>query len=108
MTDAALDDPVRIFAREFLGVGIGIRVWCTVGVTFKGNGGHGDTGPSQAAFRRVIFRLAFSRAEPRAVVIDYYGDMVRKKSLTNNTYVRIIFSWANFHIVKPFLKPASR
>jgi hypothetical protein len=25
--DAALDDPVRIFAREFLGVGTGVRVW---------------------------------------------------------------------------------
>ena len=40
--DAALDDPVRISAREFLGIGIAVRVWRTICITFKGNGGHGD------------------------------------------------------------------
>jgi len=30
--DAALDDPVRIFAREFLSIGTGVRMWCTVGI----------------------------------------------------------------------------
>jgi hypothetical protein len=40
--DATLNDPVRIFAREFLGIGTAVRVWCTIGVTFQGDGGHGD------------------------------------------------------------------
>jgi hypothetical protein len=33
--NAALDDPVSVFAREFIGIGTGIRVRCTVVVTFK-------------------------------------------------------------------------
>jgi len=31
--DAARDDPVRILARELLGIGTGIRVWCAIGIT---------------------------------------------------------------------------
>jgi hypothetical protein len=42
VTDAAVDDPVYIFAGEFVGIGTAIRVWCIIGITFKGNGGHGD------------------------------------------------------------------
>ncbi len=61
--DAALDDPVRVFAREFLGIGTGLRVWCTIGVTFKGNGWHGDDPAfGKPLFQIVIFRLAFSQA----------------------------------------------
>ena len=40
--DATVDDPVRIFAREFLGIGARVRVWCAVGVTFEGDCRHGD------------------------------------------------------------------
>jgi hypothetical protein len=42
VTDAALDDPVRIFAGEFHGVGTALRVWRTIGIAFKRNRGHGD------------------------------------------------------------------
>jgi hypothetical protein len=63
--DAALDDPVRIFAREFPGIGTGIRVRRTIRITFKGNGGHGDDRAcGKPLFQIVIFRLAFNQAEP--------------------------------------------
>lgn len=42
VTDATIDDAVRISAREFLGVGTGVQMWCTIGITFKSNGGYGD------------------------------------------------------------------
>jgi hypothetical protein len=34
--DAALDDSVRVLAREFLGIGTTVRVWCTIGICFSG------------------------------------------------------------------------
>jgi len=38
-------------------------VWCTIGVTFKGNGWHGDDRAfGKPLFQIVIFRLAFSQA----------------------------------------------
>src|SRR5882672_1413788 len=40
--DAAGDGPVRISAREFLGIGAGVRVWCAIGITFHRNRRHGD------------------------------------------------------------------
>ena len=45
MTDAALDEPVLVFAREFFGIGTSVRVWRTIGITFKRNGGHADDRP---------------------------------------------------------------
>src|SRR6267154_3874099 len=39
VADAARDEAVLVFAREFLGIGGGIGVWCTVGIAFKGDGG---------------------------------------------------------------------
>src|SRR5258707_10474493 len=42
VADAALDGPVRISAREFFGVGAGLRVWRALGVAFHRDGGHGD------------------------------------------------------------------
>jgi hypothetical protein len=36
--DTTRDDPMRIFAREFLGVGTDVRVWCTIGIPFQGDG----------------------------------------------------------------------
>jgi hypothetical protein len=41
--DAALDEPVRIFAGEFAAISAGIRMRRAVGVTFHGDGGHGDS-----------------------------------------------------------------
>ena len=69
--DTTLDESVRVFAREFLRIGTGIRVWCTVGITFKGDGRYGDDRAcSKPLFQIVIFRLAFSQAEPPAVIMD--------------------------------------
>src|SRR4029453_5565610 len=34
VSDAARDVPVLVSAREFLGVGAGLRVWGAIGVTF--------------------------------------------------------------------------
>src|SRR6266576_3165143 len=75
---AALDDPVRIFAREFLGIGTSVGVWCTIGITLKSNGGHGDDRAfGEPLLQIVVFRLAFSQAEPPAVIVDHDVDMVR-------------------------------
>jgi hypothetical protein len=76
--DTTLDDPVRIFAREFLGIGTDVWVRCTIGITFEGNGGHGDDRTfGKLLFQIVIFRFAFSQAEPPAVVMDHDVDMIR-------------------------------
>ena len=78
MPDAAFDDPVRIFAGEFLGIGAGIGVRCTVGIAFKGDGGHSDDRHfGKPLFQIVIFRLALSQAEPPAVIVDHDADVVR-------------------------------
>ncbi len=76
--DAALDEPVRIFAGEFLGIGTGVRVWCTIGITLKSNGGHGDDRTfGKPLFQIVVLRLAFSQAQPPAVIMNHYSNMVR-------------------------------
>src|SRR5215217_6162417 len=78
VANAALDDPVRIFAREFLGIGPGVRVGCTIGITFKGYGGHGDDRTfGKPLFQIVILRFAFSQAEPPAVIMDHDADVIR-------------------------------
>jgi hypothetical protein len=61
--DPAGDDPVRISAREFLGIGTGIHVRCAIGVSFKGNGGHPDDRTfGQPFFQIVILRLALRQS----------------------------------------------
>ena len=63
MPNATFDDPILIFAREFPGIGTGVWVWRAIGITFKGNGGHGDDRTfGKPLFQIVIFRLAFSQA----------------------------------------------
>jgi len=75
--DAAIDGPVRIFAGEFPGIGIGVRMRCAVGVAFKRNGGHGDARAFGKPFIQiVIFGIAFSQAEPPAIIMNYDGDMI--------------------------------
>ena len=62
MPNAARDDPVRIFAREFPGIGRGVRVGCTIGITFEGNGWHADERTfGKPLFQIVIFRFASAR-----------------------------------------------
>jgi hypothetical protein len=40
VSDAACDVAVRVFAGEFFGIGTGIRVRSTVGITLHGDGGY--------------------------------------------------------------------
>src|SRR5713226_3829016 len=76
--DAALDDPVRIFTREFLGIGTGVWMRRTIGITFKGNGGHGyDRTSGKPLLQIVIFRLAFSQCESPAIIMDHDADVIR-------------------------------
>src|SRR5271168_1374729 len=75
--DATLYDPVRVFAREFTGIGTAVRVRCTVGITFKGDGRHGDDRAcGKPFFEVVIFWLAFNESLPPAVVVDHDFDMI--------------------------------
>src|SRR5208283_423426 len=79
VTDTALDDPVFIFAREFLAIGTIVRImWRTVCITLEGNGGHGDDRAfGNSLFEIVILRLAVSQAEPPTIVVDDDGHVVR-------------------------------
>ena len=53
VTDAAIQQPVRVLAGELLSIQTGIRVWRTVGVAFKRDGGHGD----RRTRRKLLFRI---------------------------------------------------
>ena len=76
--DAARDDPVRISAREFPGIGTGVRVWCAIGIAFKRNRGHGDVWTcGEPLFQIVILRLAFGQSKPPAIIMDHDADMIR-------------------------------
>jgi hypothetical protein len=58
------------------GMGTGVRVWCAIGNTFKGSGGHGDDRTfGKPLFHTVISRLAFSQSEPLAIVMDDDSDV---------------------------------
>src|SRR4029450_11110395 len=53
-------------------------VWCAVGVTFKGDGGHGDDRAlGEPLFQIVVFRLTVGQAQPPTVIVDDDTDMVR-------------------------------
>src|SRR5205085_8174507 len=74
--DAARDDPVRIFAREFLSVGAGVRVWRAVGIALQGDGGRGNhRGCGEPLFKLVILLLAVGQAEPPAVIMSHDLDV---------------------------------
>ena len=78
MSDAALDRPVRILAREFLGIGTRVRMGRTVGVTLERNGGHGDDRTFGESFLElVVFSLAFSQPQPPAIVVNRDRDVIR-------------------------------
>jgi hypothetical protein len=63
VSDTARDEPVCVFARKLLGISACVRMWCAIGVTLKGNGGHGDDrSQGKAFFQIVILGLAFSEA----------------------------------------------
>src|SRR4029077_14336918 len=53
-------------------------MWCPIGITFKGNGRHGDNRAfGELLFQIVIFRLAFNQGLPPAVIMDHDTDMIR-------------------------------
>jgi hypothetical protein len=66
--DATLDDAVRIFAREFPGIGTGVRVWCTIGITFKGNSGYGDHRAFGKPFKRILVSRSIAKHRAEAAV----------------------------------------
>ncbi len=60
MPDAARDEAVPISARELAGIGTGIRVRGTIGISFQGDGGYGDDREcGKPLFQIIIFGLAF-------------------------------------------------
>src|SRR5436190_14432186 len=66
--DTARDDPMLIFAREFPGVGTGVRVWCPISIAFQRNRGHADgRSCSEPLFQLIIFRLAISQSKSPAI-----------------------------------------
>ena len=77
MPDTARDDPVRIAAREFAGIGAGVRVKCPIGIAFQGHRGHGDVRSlGEPLFQFVIVRLALGQPEPPAISMDHDADMI--------------------------------
>ena len=57
-----LMSPVRVLAREFLGVGSWLRVRRAIGIAFEGDRGHGDDRAfGEPLFQIVVFRLAFGQ-----------------------------------------------
>ena len=76
--DAAGDNPEFIFAREFFAIaGVVVRVWCAVGITFKGDRRYGDDWTcKELLFVLVVFWLALSQTEAPAIVVDDDGYVV--------------------------------
>src|SRR5437762_5687707 len=53
-------------------------MWCTIGIALERNSGHGDDRTlRKSLFQIVILRLAFSEAEPPAIIVDHDGDVIR-------------------------------
>src|SRR5580658_8853925 len=76
--DAALDGPMRIFAGKFTGVGARLRMRGAVGVTFHGDGGHGNHRSCGEPLVDIgIFGLAFGEPEPPAIIMDDNRDVIR-------------------------------
>ena len=78
MTDAARDNPVCVFARELFAIRVAVRVWRTIGITFKGDRRHGDDRTfGKPILQIIVLRVAFGQADSPAVVMDHDGDVVR-------------------------------
>src|SRR5438552_1832706 len=75
--DAARHGPMRILAREFLGIGAAVRMWRTICIAFEGNGGHAyERALGQPLFQIVVSGLAFNEREPPPTVMDHDGDVI--------------------------------
>jgi len=78
VSDTSRDGPVPIFAREFLGVGPGVPLWCAIGITFERDCGHGDDRTRcKLLLQIVIFRLALNQSHPKTIVMDDDSNMIR-------------------------------
>src|SRR5271170_2023801 len=78
MTDATRDGSMGIFAGEFLGIEARIYVWCSVGISFEGDGGNADIRScGDLLFEVVVFLLAFGQIDSPAVIVYRDIDMVR-------------------------------
>lgn len=72
------DGSVRIFAREFLGIGTGLPLWCAIGITFESDSGHSDDRTfGKPLFQNVILRLALSQSDSPTIVMDDDGDVIQ-------------------------------
>src|SRR5919106_6027865 len=64
MSDAALDRPVRILGRKFLGIRTGVRTRRTVSIALQGNRRHGDHRKcGKPLFQIIVLRFTFSQSE---------------------------------------------
>ena len=78
VTNATFNYSVRISAREFPGIRASIRVWCTIGITFKGNGGHSDYRTcGKPLFQLVVLPVSRSKAQPPTIIMDHDVDLIR-------------------------------
>src|SRR5208337_1109079 len=72
------DEPVLVSPGEFLRIRTGLRMRCTIGIAFEGDGGDADGGTRGKPFLQfVIFLLAFRQAKPPAVIVNDDGNVVR-------------------------------
>src|SRR6185436_7102029 len=73
VTNAAADQPVRVFARKPPGVGARVQMRSTIGIAFQRDRGHADDGGlRKPPFEVVVLGLALRQPEPPAVVVDHY------------------------------------
>jgi len=79
VADAAGNDPVCIFSGEFLAIGRwGRWVWRTICIAFKSNGGRGDgRKQGELLFEFLVLRFAFSQRDPKAIIVNHYGYVIR-------------------------------
>jgi hypothetical protein len=63
VTNTTADDPMRILAKEFLGIGTGVRVWRAIGIPFKSDGGNGDAGSLRSNVASVKSHLGEALAQ---------------------------------------------
>src|SRR5262245_23055620 len=71
MPDAALDMPMRIAARELLGIRTGLRMRRAVGIAFERDCGDADHWTRGELFLQfVILRLACGQTKPPTVIVN--------------------------------------
>ena len=78
MSNATVNESVRILTREFFGVGTGIRMRRTIGITFKSNRWDGyNRACRKSSFEVIIFPFTFSEAKTPAVIVNHDGNVIR-------------------------------